>query len=183
MNGREVLIGVTGGVAAYKSAALVSQLVQAGAGVQVVMSSAAEQFIGAATFAALTGRPVARHVFDGARHPLGAHIELAQRAELLCVAPATADFLAHAAQGLADDLLSTLYLCFTGPVLFAPAMNCEMWEKPAVQRNVRQLEQDGVRMIGPDEGWLSCRRLGRGRMSSPEAIAAAIQETLATRVV
>lgn len=181
MNGRELLIGVTGGVAAYKTAALVSQLVQAGANVQVVMTPAAEQFIGIATFAALTGRPVARHVFDDTHYPLGAHIELAARAELFCIAPATADFLAKAAQGHADDLLSTLYLCFAGPVLFAPAMNCDMWEKAAVQRNVRQLQADGVRMVGPEEGWLSCRRRGAGRMASPETIAAAIQEVFDDR--
>jgi phosphopantothenoylcysteine decarboxylase/phosphopantothenate--cysteine ligase len=177
MAGRELLIGVTGGVAAYKSAALVSQLVQSGAGVTVVMTAQASHFIGPATFAALTGRAVVHDLFDS-RFPLGAHIELAQRADLLCVAPATANFLAKAALGLADDLLSTLYLCFDGPVLMAPAMNCEMWERPAVQRNLEQLRQDQVRFIGPDEGWLSCRRQGQGRMSAPEAIAAQIHSIL-----
>jgi phosphopantothenoylcysteine decarboxylase/phosphopantothenate--cysteine ligase len=126
MTPREILIGVTGGIAAYKTAALVSQLVQSGAGVTVVMTSAAERFVGRDTFTALTGRPVHSEVFGDPEHPLGAHIELAQRAQLLCVAPATANFLAKAATGLADDLLSTLYLSFTGPVLVAPAMNCEM---------------------------------------------------------
>ena len=104
-----VVVGVTGGIAAFKTAALVSQLVQGGAGVTVVMTAAAERFIGAATFAALTGRAVAREIFDAGQFPLGAHIELAERAELLVVAPASADFLAKAAHGLADDLLSTLY--------------------------------------------------------------------------
>src|SRR5262245_59555940 len=122
MTARELLIGVTGGIAAYKTAALVSQLVQAGAGVTVVMTAAAERFIGKDTFTALTGRSVHSEVFGDPQHPLGAHIELAQRAQLLCVAPATANFLAKAATGLADDLLSTLYLSFTGPVLAAPAM-------------------------------------------------------------
>jgi phosphopantothenoylcysteine decarboxylase/phosphopantothenate--cysteine ligase len=178
MRDREILIGVTGGIAAYKTAALVSQLVQAGARVSVILTAAAEQFVGKATFAALTGRPVPSEVFDDA-HPLGAHIELAQRAELLCVAPATANFLAKAAAGLADDLLSTLYLSFEGPVLLAPAMNCQMWTKPAVQRNVERLRQDGVKFVDPEEGWLSCREVGVGRMAAPERILQAIQAVLA----
>src|SRR5687767_11663455 len=168
MNGREIVVGVTGGVAAFKTAALVSQLVQSGAGVTVVMTAAAERFIGAATFAALTGRPVARETFDEANFPLGAHITLAERAELLVVAPASADFLAKAAHGLADDLLSTLYLAFGKHVLMAPAMNTAMWEQPAVQRNVAQLRADGVHFIDPESGWLSCRQVGSGRMAAPE---------------
>ena len=178
MTGREIIVGVSGGIAAYKSAALVSQLIQAGAGVSVVMTRSAHQFIGPATFAALTGRPVATRSFDPSVHPLGAHIELAQRAELLCIAPATANVLAKAAHGLADDLLSTLLLSFTGHVLMAPAMNCEMWEKPAVQRNVAQLRSDGIHFVDPEEGWLSCRQRGVGRMAAPEKIAAAIAALL-----
>jgi phosphopantothenoylcysteine decarboxylase len=174
----EIVVGVTGGIAAFKTAALVSKLVQEGAGVTVVMTAAAERFIGAATFAALTGRPVARQVFDEAQFPLGAHIELAERAELLVVAPASADFLAKAAHGLADDLLSTLYLAFSGRVLMAPAMNTAMWEKAAVQRNIAQLRADGVQFVDPDSGWLSCRQVGAGRMAEPEAILAAIRGLL-----
>jgi phosphopantothenoylcysteine decarboxylase len=179
MNGREVVVGVTGGVAAYKTAALVSQLVQAGAGVTVVLSASAREFIGAATFEALTGRAVNTAIFHEPDHPLGAHIDLATRGEILCVAPATANFLAKAAQGLADDLLSTLALSFTGPIMLAPAMNCEMWDKPAVQRNVERLREDGVILVGPEEGWLSCRQRGMGRMAAPEKIFAAIAEQLA----
>lgn len=183
MQDREILVGVSGGIAAYKTAALVSQLVQAGAGVTVVTTPAAEKFIGVATFAALTGRPVATSCFGDPLHPLGAHITLAQRADLLCIAPATANVLAKLAHGLADDLLSTLYLSFTGPAILAPAMNCEMWEKPAVQRNVKQLIADGVEFVGPEEGWLSCRTKGIGRMAAPETIFAAIAKTLGeTRV-
>jgi phosphopantothenoylcysteine decarboxylase len=178
MNGREIVVGVTGGIAAYKTAALVSQLVQAGAGVTVVMTGAAEQFIGPATFAALTGRPVARNVFDDRQYPLGAHIELAERAELLLIAPASADFLAKAAHAHADDLLSTLYLAFSGRVLVAPAMNTAMWEQPAVQRNVAQLRADGVQMIDPESGWLSCRQVGAGRMAAPEKIFDTVRELL-----
>ena len=178
MKDRELIIGVTGGIAAYKTAALVSQLAQQGARVYVVMTRAAERFVGPATFAALTGHPVFGETFDERRSPLGAHIDLAERGELLCVAPATANFLAKAAHGIADDLLSTTYLSFTGPVLLAPAMKCDMWEKAAVQRNVEQLRSDGVYMVGPDEGWLSCRKRGVGRMAAPETIAQAIVEHL-----
>ncbi len=173
MRDRELLIGVTGGVASYKTAALVSQLRRPALRVRVVMTQAARAFVGPATFTALTGRPAVTEPFDAA-HPLGAHIELARQAELLCVAPATANFLAKAACGLADDLLSTLLLSCTCPVLLAPAMNCEMWDKPSVQRNVARLRDDGFHFVGPEEGWLSCRQVGPGRMASPEAIFAAI---------
>ena len=174
---REIIVGITGGVAAYKSAMLVSRLVQAGVGVTVVMTPAAERFIGAAALAALSGRPVSRDLFDPA-YPLGAHISLAERGELLVIAPASADFMAKAAHGLADDLLSTLYLAFTGPVLMAPAMNTAMWNHVAVQRNVQRLRDDGVEFIDPESGWLSCRQQGAGRMAAWEAIAAAVQTRL-----
>jgi phosphopantothenoylcysteine decarboxylase/phosphopantothenate--cysteine ligase len=117
-------------------------------------------------------------MFEQPHFPLGPHIELARRADLMCVAPATANFLAKAAVGLADDLLSTLYLAFTGPVLVAPAMNTQMWLKAAVQRNVEQLRSDGVTIVDPDEGWLSCRDQGQGRMADPERICTAIATAL-----
>ena len=177
MSGHELVVGVAGGVAAYKSAALVSQLVQSGRRVTVVMTPSASRFIGTATFQALTGRAVVTDLFDE-RYPLGPHIELSKDSKLLCVAPATANFLAKAAAGLADDLLSTLYLTFTGSILLAPAMNCEMWDNPAVQRNVATLRGDGIHLIGPEKGWLSCRHQGTGRMSEPETIARAITEIL-----
>lgn len=175
-----VLVGICGGIAAYKSAMLVSQLAQAGREVRVVTTASAREFIGAATLAALSGQPVVSDSFDRA-FPLGPHIELARWAEVFCVAPATANFLAKAAQGLADDLLSTLYLCFEGPVLVAPAMNCEMWQKPAVQRNVNQLRSDGVELIDPQEGWLSCRVRGVGRMAEPDLILGAVARALAAK--
>ncbi|MBL8848206.1 MAG: phosphopantothenoylcysteine decarboxylase [Planctomycetaceae bacterium] len=179
MRGREILIGVTGGIAAYKTAQLVSSLVQAGAGVTVVMTRAARKFIGPTTFEALTGRPVYRDMFRPKEHFIGEHIGLARRAELYVIAPASADMLAKLTHGQADDLVSTLALSVTCPVLVAPAMNNEMWAKPAVQRNVRQLEADGVTLIGPDEGWLSCQSIGPGRMSEPAAILEAIRAKLA----
>jgi len=169
---KEIIIGVTGGIAAYKTADLVSKLAQADAAVTVVMTNAAMKFVGPATFAALSGRSVITDSFDSA-HPLGPHIEIARRADVLCVVPATASFLAQTANGLATDLLSTLYLCFQGKVIMAPAMNCEMWAKSAVQRNVQQLVDDGVTMVGPGEGWLSCREKGAGRMSEVAEIMAA----------
>lgn len=177
----EILIGVSGGVACYKSAALVSRLVQQGHGVSVIMTAAARQFVGAATFRALTGRSVMIDMFPEDEYPLGPHIELARRADLLCIAPATANLLAKGAQGIADDLLSTLMLSFDGPVLLAPAMNTQMWNQPSVQRNVAQLVQDGRQMVGPGAGWLSCREQGAGRMAEPEEIAAHIESLLATK--
>jgi phosphopantothenoylcysteine decarboxylase/phosphopantothenate--cysteine ligase len=179
MTDRELLLGITGGIAAYKSADLCSKLMQAGAKVTVVLTEAAENFIGRTTFEALTGRPVYRDLFAPQEHHIGEHIGLARRAELLVIAPASADFLAKAACGLADDLLSTLTLAVTCPVLLAPAMNTEMWNKPAVQRNVRQLQADGFLFAAPASGWLSCGQVGAGRMAEPGEIQARIVELLA----
>jgi phosphopantothenoylcysteine decarboxylase len=178
-SGPEIVVGVSGGIAAYKAAALTSLLVQDGAQVTAVLTRNARRFIGAATFAALTGRPVASRSFDAAAFPLGAHIELAAKADLVIVAPATADLLAKVAGGVADDLLTTLLLCAECPVVYAPAMNAAMWEKPAVQRNVQQVAADGGIIVQPGTGWLSCRRQGTGRMAEPEEIAAVIRTTLA----
>ena len=178
MRGREILLGVSGGVAAYKAAAVASGLVQAGAGVSVIMTPSATRFIGATTFEALTGRPVQSDVFSPREHYQGEHIGLARRADLAIVSPATAQTLARLAHGLADDLLSTTLLCFTGPVLLAPAMNCQMWEKPSVQRNVAQLKEDGFEIIEPASGWLSCGQVGAGRMAEPEEILARIGDVL-----
>jgi len=170
MTDRELVLGITGGIAAYKSADLCSKLMQAGAKVTVVLTEAAEHFIGRTTFEALTGRPVYRDLFAPQEHHIGEHIGLARRAEVLVVAPASADFLAKAACGLADDLLSTLTLAVTCPVLLAPAMNTEMWNKPAVQRNVKQLQEDGFHFAAPGSGWLSCGQVGAGRMAEAEEI-------------
>jgi phosphopantothenoylcysteine decarboxylase/phosphopantothenate--cysteine ligase len=178
LEGREIIVGVSGGVAAYKAAALTSLLVQQGAGVTAVLTRNARRFVGPATFAALTGRPVATRTFDPGVHPLGAHIELAARADLVIVAPASADLLAKVAGGAADDLLTTLLLCAECPVVMAPAMNSAMWAKASVQRNVRQVAADGVQIIQPGTGWLSCRQQGAGRMAEPEEIAGVIRDLL-----
>ena len=174
---QRVVVGVSGGIAAFKSAVLVSRLVQRGLDVSVVLTDSAQQFVGAGTFAALCNRAPVTSAFDP-RYPLGPHIELAFDCRLFIVAPATAHVIAGCALGLADCLLSTLYLNMECPVLFAPAMSTPMWDKPAVIRNVEQLKTDGVRMIGPESGWLTCRRVGAGRMSEPEAILAACEQFL-----
>ena len=174
--GREVLLGVCGGIAAYKAAALASALVQAGAGVTVVMTEEATKLVAPKTFEALTRRPVAISMWDAnLAHP---HVELARQAEVFCIAPATANIMAKAAVGIADDLMSATILAFDGALLMAPAMNAAMWKKPATQRNVQRLVEDGVTMIGPDDGRLSCGESGMGRMSSPEAIFDAIVKAL-----
>ncbi len=175
---REILLGVTGGIAAYKAADLCSKLVQSGAAVTVVMTAAAREFIGPTTFEALTGRPVYHEAFRPVEHFRGEHIGLAQRADLMVVAPATANFLAEVAGGFAGDLLSTLTLTITCPLLLAPAMNCEMWAKPSVQRNVVQLRTDGVLFVEPGTGWLSCGQIGAGRMAEPTEIIESIVRQL-----
>lgn len=178
LQNREILLGVSGGVAAYKAADLCSKLVQQGAKVSVIMTESAHQFIGARTFEALTRRPVYSHAFEAKEHFQGEHIGLAQRADLCVIAPATAQTIARLAHGMADDLLSTAMLVTTAPVLIAPAMNCDMWAKPSVQRNVTQLKEDGYHFVGPDEGWLSCGQVGAGRMSEPTSILTVIEKML-----
>ena len=163
---KEILLGISGGIAAYKSATIVSRLVQHNIGVTVVMTRSATKLIAPQTFEALSGRPVRSSLF-GASH---AHIELARSADLYCIAPATANILAKAANGIADDLVSTLLLSFDNPILFVPAMNTVMWNKPSVQRNVKQLRDDGMFFLGPEAGHLSCGETGLGRMTEPEKI-------------
>jgi phosphopantothenoylcysteine decarboxylase len=178
MTNHEILLGVSGGVAAYKAAELCSKLVQAGAKVTVVMTPAATNFIGPTTFQALTGRPVYRDMFDPQEHHIGEHIGLARRADLYVIAPATANVIGKIAGGLADDLVCTLALSVTCPVIVAPAMNNEMWSKPVVQRNVQQLRDDGLTIVEPGEGWLSCGNVGPGRMAEPQVILDLMTRTL-----
>ncbi|MBI3095075.1 MAG: bifunctional phosphopantothenoylcysteine decarboxylase/phosphopantothenate--cysteine ligase CoaBC [Rhodocyclales bacterium] len=162
--GKRVVLGVTGGVAAYKAAELARQLVKAGADVDVVLTAAGAQFVGAATFQALSGRRVWQALWDERMDNGMAHIDLTRGAAALLVAPATADFLAKLAHGFADDLLSTLCLARDCPLLVAPAMNRQMWENPATQRNVAQLSADGVSVLGPAHGEQACGEVGDGRM-------------------
>jgi phosphopantothenoylcysteine decarboxylase / phosphopantothenate---cysteine ligase len=168
--GRHILLGVTGGVAAYKACTLVRDLQRQGATVQVVMTEAATHFVGTATFQALTGRVVHTDQWDARVANNMAHIELAREADLVLVAPASADFLAKAANGLADDLLSTLCLARDCPLAVAPAMNRQMWQHAATQRNVARLMADGVEVMGPEAGDQACGETGPGRMLEPQQL-------------
>ncbi len=143
-----------------------------------MLTRAARRFIGKTTFEALTGRPAYVSLFAPREHFLGEHIGLARRCEIVIVAPATADFLARIAHGLADDLLTTLILAVTRPVLLAPAMNSEMWAKPSVQRNLKLLGDDGFHFVEPGSGWLSCGQVGPGRMAEPSEILSAAAKLL-----
>jgi len=181
LDGREVLVGITGGIAAYKTAYLVSALGQAGAGVTVVMTRAAERFVGPVTFRALSSRPVYDDLWALAEGDRATHIALADRADVAVVAPATANLLAKMAHGLADDLLSTLLVALDVPVLLAPAMNERMWRSAAVQVNVATLRDRGIHFVGPEEGRLACGTEGPGRMAEPAAILAAVARLLAPK--
>ncbi|HSU43759.1 MAG TPA: bifunctional phosphopantothenoylcysteine decarboxylase/phosphopantothenate--cysteine ligase CoaBC, partial [Casimicrobiaceae bacterium] len=165
-----IVLGVTGGIAAYKSAELVRLLVKDGVTVDVVLTDAAARFVTATTFQALSGRPVHSELWQsGAADAMG-HIAISRGADAIVVAPATADFIAKLAHGGADDLLSTLCLARECPLLIAPAMNRQMWSNAATQRNVAQLASDGVAILGPDTGELACKENGEGRMLEAQAI-------------
>jgi phosphopantothenoylcysteine decarboxylase/phosphopantothenate--cysteine ligase len=174
-----VALGVGGGIAAYKAAELARALMERGFAVEVVMTRAAEEFIRPLTFAALTGRKVHTHLFSAAsaEDTLASsieHIRIAQDHQLLVVAPATADLMAKFAHGLADDLLTTTYLAFTGAVILAPAMNSNMWNHPATQANLAVLRQRGHVIVEPGEGLLACGMIGPGRLAEPVQIAEAV---------
>ena len=174
-----VALGVSGGVAAYKAAELVRRLQQEGLDVQVVMTKSAQEFVTPLTFAALTGQKVITEMFgdesSGANVESAIeHIAVAQRIDLLVVAPATANVIAKMARGVADDFLTTLYLATTAPVVVAPAMNVNMWEHAATQENIDTLRGRGVHVVAPEEGYLACGMTGAGRLASVEAIAKAV---------
>ena len=173
--GRRVLLGITAGIAAYKAAELARLLIRDGAEVQVVMTVSASEFIGPMTLQAITGRPVRNTLFDEQHEAAMGHIELARWADLILVAPATADFLAQLAAGMAHDLLSTLCLASTAPLMVAPAMNQAMWLHSATRSNVELLQSRGVYLLGPDEGAQACGDTGPGRMIEPEALASAVR--------
>ena len=179
-----ITLGVTGGVAAYKAAELVRLLQQDGFTVQVVMTRGAREFVTPLTFAALSGQKVITDLFEksstGEANLESAieHIAVAQRTDLLLVAPATADILAKFARGIADDFLTTLYLATTAPVIVAPAMNVNMWNHAATQENVEMLRARGVKIVNPDEGYLACGMTGAGRLAGQQEIVAAVRETL-----
>ena len=167
---RKIVVGVTGGVAAYKAAELVRLLGKAGAEVHVVLSEAGARFVTAVTFQALSGNPVWTDLWDARMPNNMAHIDLGRDADAIFVAPATADFIARLAQGRADDLLTTLCLARDVPLIVAPAMNRQMWEAPATQRNVSLVRADGVTVFGPGAGEQACGEIGMGRMLEPEEL-------------
>lgn len=172
--GSKILLGVSGGIAAYKAAELTRRLTAKGARVRVVLTAAAEHFVGATTFQALSGEPVRAALWDAQAEAAMGHIELARWADLILIAPASADLLARLAHGLADDLLSTLVLASAAPLVVAPAMNQQMYAHPATRANLQLLAQRGVRILGPDSGAQACGDIGPGRMLEPDAIVAAL---------
>jgi phosphopantothenoylcysteine decarboxylase/phosphopantothenate--cysteine ligase len=176
--GQRVLLCVGGGIAAYKSLDLVRRLRDAGAQVQVAMTSGAQQFVTPLTFQALSGHPTRTTLWDSHAEASMGHIELARWADRVLIAPATADLLAHLAQGLADDLVTTLCLATTAPIAVCPAMNHVMWAHPATQANLQLLKQRGVQVIGPEDGPLAEGESGPGRLTEPTVIVAALSGVL-----
>ena len=174
---KRIVLGVSGGVAAYKSPDIVRRLREAGAEVQVVMTAGAQRFVTPLTFQAVSGRPVRTELWDAAAEHAMGHIELGRWAELVLVAPATADFIAHLANGLATDLLTTLCLATEAPIAVAPAMNWAMWNNAAAQDNLKLLRQRNVRLLGPVEGELAEGEVGMGRMLEPADMLAALSES------
>jgi phosphopantothenoylcysteine decarboxylase / phosphopantothenate---cysteine ligase len=175
LKGKKILLGLTGGIAAYKAAELTRLLVKAGADVRVAMTAAATRFITPTTLQALSGQPVWTDLWDARVADGMGHIELSRDRGLILVAPASADFLAKLAQGLADDLLSTLCLARRCPLMVAPAMNVEMWQNAATTRNAAALRADGVLIVGPASGGQACGEMGMGRMTEPTDILADVQ--------
>ena len=181
LSGRRVAVALTGGIACYKTATLVSKLTQNGADVRVLMTEAATKFVGPLTFQSLSGKPVLTSIWQADDRPDSQHVGVARWCELLIIAPASADIIARLAQGLTSDVV-TLTACALPkqtPVLLAPAMNAQMWENPVTQRNVqtvRDLLQ--YELVGPDTGWQACRTQGAGRMSDPEVLYQAVVDKL-----
>ena len=180
--GREIVMGVTGGIAAYKSAEIVSRLRHLGANVSVIMTKNATEFITPLTFQTLSANQVVVDTFQAPEYWNVEHVALAKKAEIFVIAPATANILAKMANGIADDMLSTTVLATKAPILVAPAMNTGMWTAEATQSNVRILRERGVCFSGPESGNLACGDTGTGRMSEPEEIVAAIEEILKPRI-
>ena len=180
---KNVLLGVTGGIAAYKAPDLVRKLTALGANVRVVLTGSATEFVSPLSLQAVSGNPVHQHLLDPAAEAAMGHIELAKWADILLIAPATANVLAKLAIGIADDLLTTLYLATTASVFIAPAMNQQMWKAPATLDNVERLARYGVNFIGPAIGEQACGDLGAGRMMEPVEIASIVSQTVNRRAV
>lgn len=182
VRGRSVVVGLTGGIACYKTAFIVSRLAQAGAQVTVLMTEAATRFVAPLTFQALSGRPVYTSQWEHVESQDPQHISLSRSAALMLIAPCTMDMMAKLATGRTDDVVSLVSSAIDRtktPCLLAPSMNAVMWGQPATQRALTQLREDGFRIIGPESGWQACRTEGPGRMSEPEAILAALAGAIA----
>lgn len=174
------MVGVGGGIAAYKAVVLVRELMRRGHSVKVAMTGAAQRFVGPVTFTGLTGEPPVVDLWDS-RHSGEVHVDLAEWADAIVIAPATANVMARIAHGITDDPVTATLLCFDGPVVIAPAMHARMWRNPSVRRNVEQLTADGAHVVGPVEGPLASGEIGMGRMAEPEQIAEAIEAAIAPR--
>ena len=179
LDGKTVVVGVSGGIACYKACEVVRLLVAAGARVRVVMTAAAQRFVTPLTFQTLAGQPVATDTFDLTQESEIGHIRLADEADAIAIAPATANVIAKLATGLADDLLTTVLLVARAPVVLAPAMNVHMWEHPTVQENLARLVARGAHVVGPTSGWLACGYEGTGRLAEPDDIVEEILRVLA----
>src|SRR5436190_19441809 len=178
LKGREIILAVCRGITAYKSADLGSKLVQRGAGVSVCMTNDAQKFITPLTFQALSARPVHTDAFNLLDSSDPQHISLTERADLMLIAPATANIIAKVSHGLCDDLVSLMINAAACPVIFCPAMNNRMWDNPITQENVTKLMNLGYTFLGPDSGWLACRNVGAGRLSDPQSIIDAVTKML-----
>lgn len=184
VRGRRVLVGVTGGIAAYKTCTIVSRLAQAGCDVTVAMTEAATHFVAPLTFQALSGRHVYTSAWEHVESKDPQHISLATGLDAAIVAPCTMDCMARLTSGMTSDVLCLILSAVDRsrtPVLLAPAMNTQMWSQPSTQRNARQLVEDGFTLVGPGDGWQACRHVGSGRMAEPEQIVQALTEALARR--
>mgnify|MGYP001033649379 FL=1 len=183
LHGKRIVLGVSGGIACYKSAELVRRLMDEGATVDVVMTQSACQFVNPVTFQALSGRPVYTDLWDSRAPNNMVHINLTREADLVLIAPATANLLGKLAQGLSDDLLSTLCVASAKALLVAPAMNREMWQAASTQRNVTQLRADGVQILGPGTGDQACGEIGDGRMLEPHELVAAVRSYFQPKIL
>jgi len=181
LNGKKIILGITGGIAAYKAIELARLFIKSGASVWPVMTKASANFITPLTLQTVTGNPVARDMFDLTQESRISHIELAEKADIVVVAPATANIIGKVASGIADDLLTTVIMATRAPLLFAPAMNSNMYENKIVQANVERLKKNGCSFIGPEEGELACGYEGRGRLAPVEDIVDAAEECLAPK--
>ena len=176
MKKNNILLCVSGGIAVYKAVALVSKLSQAGFNVKVIMTASAQKFVTPLSFQVMSKNDVFFDIFDEKDSNVIVHIDLADWADLVIIAPATANMIAKMAHGMADDMVSTTLLATTAPVWVAPAMNVHMYEHPAVLRNITQLHEDGIRFIEPSEGFLACGYVGKGRLEEPEKITAIVEK-------